>query len=181
MASIANHVRCPKNQCQIDRSVGDLWTEFAVISPAAHTYDEVRHPKYFGALRTRDPKSARPVDDGIRIGDIIRVRAQDFSWQAELSVRDIPAGMDEVHTAELKFVSFAAEDVPEGFKLEYRGVRGWLILMGGEVIDEGFRTPELAAKEIRKLEQSRTVAEKVAKASAKGKAKKADAEATPAE
>lgn len=180
---IATATRCPARAIQIDRSVGDLWTEFAAIIPAAHSYEDVRNPKYFGAQRTRDPRSPRPVDDGIRIGDIIRCRAQDFSWQAELSVRDIPAGMDEVHTAEVRFISFAAEDVPEGFQLKFFSeVRGWIIMLNGEVIDEGFRTPELAAKEIKKLENSRTIVEKMAKASEKGakeKAAKAKAEKAP--
>lgn len=178
---INNPARCPKNACQIDRSVGDLWTEFAAKTPAAHSYEQVRNPKYFGAMRTRDPRSARPVDDGIRIGDVIRVKCEDGSWQATLSVRDIPAGMDEVHTGQIEFISFAAEDVPEGFSLEYRGVRGWLIKLNGEVIDEGFRTPEIAAKEIKKLELSRTVTERVSKATAKATKDKTTKSTAPAE
>jgi len=42
-------------------------------------------------------------------------------------------------------------------------------MLNGEVIDEGFRTPELAAKEIRKLEQSRTVHDRIVKATARPK------------
>ncbi len=172
--------RCLSASFSVDRSVGVLWTEFACITPAAHSYEDVRNPKYFGGQRTRNPKSPRPTDTGLRVGDIIRIRAENGLWMAEFVVRDIPDGLDEVHTDELRFISFAADKVPEGYSLTWRGIRGWVISLNGDIIEEGFRTEQSAGERIKWYERNRTTQEKVARAAAKPKAKKADAEA-PAE
>lgn len=154
--------RCPKKNFSVDRSVGrDMWTEWAAVAPSGHTLEMVTQPRYFGLLKSTNTAGPRVADNGIRVRDRISVAAEDGSWIARLIVRNIPRGIDEVHTAVLEHVSFEAEDVPEGYTIEHRGPRGWVIYLHGEEVEAGFETPEAAGKRVKHFEGETQVQAKV--------------------
>lgn len=166
--------RCPAQNFDVIQSVGILWTEYGAIAPAAHSYDEVLTPKYFGAFRVRDPRSPSGNDNGIRVGDYINVRAENALWQARLVVRDVPAGSDEVWTEQIDFVSFDAKDIPEGYSLDFRGPhRRWVITLNGEVIEGGFATKESANNRIKFFESTSNAQARVQKVKSRGRQRKA--------
>ncbi|QDP64372.1 MAG: hypothetical protein GOVbin52_45 [Prokaryotic dsDNA virus sp.] len=157
--------RMPGRDLTIDRSVGDLWTEFAGITPSAHSFEDVCHPKYFGGHRTRHPNKPRAQDNGLRVGDIINLRARNNLWQARLIVRDVPLGSDEVLTDILELVEFRAEDIPDGYEILHGGdVKGWRIMMGDEQIEAGFATEEAAGNRLKYLMAEDEVRRKIREA-----------------
>jgi len=160
--------RCPSADMSPDRSIPNLWTFWAANPPSSHTYEQVRDPKYFGAFRTRYPKSPRANDGGLRIGDVIYVRPKDNSYQAELLVVDMPDGMDEVHTREISKVDFVSKDVPSGYSIKHYGPhRGWCIEINDVMIETGFVTHEQATNRAKWFEQQNAAQERVAAARAK--------------
>lgn len=181
--------RCPSADMQVDRSIPNLWTYWAANPPEQFTYEDVCSPKFFGAFRTRYPKSPRANDAGLRIGDVICIRPKHNTFQAELVVVDIPDGMDEVHTREISKVDFVSEDIPSGYSIKWYGLsRGWTIELNGSLIEGGFTTQEQAVMRAKWFEAQNAVQERVAIARAKkpsdegapkprGRRKKADIEA----
>lgn len=150
--------RCPKTNFSVDRSVGrDLWTEFGAVILAHHTFEDVCHPRYFGQFRTNNPASPRSSDNGLRVRDRINVIAADGSWVATLIVRDMRAGLDEVHTRVLNHMSFAAGDLPEGYEIRHLGPRGHAIFLHGSEVEPGFADPEQAEARIRYLTREKVV------------------------
>lgn len=179
-------VRCPRQNFSVDRTVGrDLWTEWAAVAESSHTWEQVQHPRYFGAFRTTRPDSPRNSDSGLRVRDRIKVAAKDGSWVGELMVRNIVAGVDEVHTKVLSYMSFEAGDLPEGYKIENRGPRGWVIYLNNVEVEPGFADPKQAADRIAYLTREKRIearVEAIEKASKPRAAKKVEQpEATPAE
>lgn len=153
-----NVPRCPKTNFSVDRSVGrDLWTEFGAVAPVHHTFEDVCTPRYFGQFRTNDPKSPRNSDNGLRVRDRIHVVASDGSWVATLIVRDMRAGVDEVHTRVLSHLSFAAGELPEGYTIRHLGPRGHAIFLHGVEVEPGFADPEQAEARIRYLTREKAV------------------------
>lgn len=164
----AHVARCPAVSFSVDRSVGELWTEFAAIAPAAHSFEDVCEPTYFGTFRTKFPKLAKPKDDGLRPGDFINVKAADNSWQARLVVRDVPEGLDQVHADVIWQVKFDAKDIPEGYSIDFRGPhRGHVITLNGEEIETGFVTAESARRRIDFYEATNKATQRVERARAK--------------
>lgn len=165
--------RCPRNNFDVDRTVGkDLWTLFAAIVPEGDTFEEVCMPRYFGAFRSSRPDSPRNSDNGLRVRDRISVAAKDGSWVATLFVRAIPAGVDEVHTSVIEFLDMrASEDLPEGYKIEHRSVRGHVIFLNGVEVEAGFSSPEEAENRIKYLHRENGVKARVAQGERAGKAK----------
>lgn len=178
--------KCPAKAFEVDRSVGELWTEYAAITPQQHSFEEVCHPKYFGALRVQNPRNPRPSDRGIRIGDIIHVRSEDRLWMARLVVREIPEGIDEVHTDVIEKVEFRAKSVPQGYQIIFRPHRQWCIYFNEEMIETGFTTEEQAGLRVQYFEEQRKAANRIneideKKTTRKSTAKKAEAPAEAAE
>lgn len=175
--------RCPKANFSVDRSVGrDLWTEFGAVAPQHHTFEDVCHPRYFGQFRTSRPDIPRNSDNGLRIRDRIHVAAADGSWIATLLVRDMRAGVDEVHTRVIEHMSFDAEDLPEGYKIEFRGMRGHVIFLHGAEVEAGFADPEQAGERIKYLTRETAIENRVrdiqrGEAAKKSKPKKTEAPA----
>lgn len=135
-------------------------------------------PRYFGAFRSSRPDSPRNSDNGLRVRDRISVAAKDGSWVATLFVRAIPAGVDEVHTSVIEFLDMrASEELPEGYKIEHRSVRGHVIFLNGAEVEAGFSSPEEAENRIRYLQRENAVHSRVAAASRAPKGKKAGAPA----
>lgn len=150
--------RCPKTNFAVDRSVGrDLWTEFGAVIPAHHTFEDVCHPRYFGQFRTSRPESPRSSDNGLRVRDRIHLCAADGSWIATLLVRDMRAGIDEVHTKVLSHMSFAAGELPEGYEIRHLGPRGHAIFLHGSEVEAGFADPEQAGNRINYLTREKAV------------------------
>lgn len=173
--------RCPKKNFDVDHSVGrDLWTEFAAVIPSGHTLEMVCQPRYFGLFKSNNPAGPRVADNGLRVRDRIHVAEENGAWVATLIVRHCPKGIDEVHTAVLQEISFEAGDLPEGYTVEHRGPRGWVIYLNGEEVEPGFETPEAAEKRIQYFKNEEKVQARVDRANTKPKQtrrKKAEAPA----
>lgn len=174
--------RCPKINFSVDRSVGrDLWTEFGAVIPAHHTFEDACHPRYFGQFRTNNPTSPRSSDNGLRVRDRIHAIAEDGSWVATLLVRDMRAGVDEVHTRVLNHLSFAAGELPEGYTIRHLGPRGHAIFLHGSEVEAGFADPEQAENRIKYLTREKAVEARIESIQRAEKAKPKKKEVTVAE
>ena len=156
--------RCPSTNVTLIRDIGTLWAEFAVLVPAAHSFEDACHAKYFGQQRSHKPNSARAEDSGIRVMDTIYARAEDRSWMAEFLVIAVPDGLDEVHTRVVRHQTFDAEGVPEGYEIKWTGsATGWAIASGDVVIEKGFMTAESANLRLKALLAQQEVMSSVAR------------------
>lgn len=156
--------KCPSDCIDIAFSIPNAWTVWGCAPPAGTTYDDVSDPKYFGPHRTRYPKAPRANDRGIRIGDEMMIRPKDNAWQATRVVTDIIEGSDDVFTEEINFVSFAAEDVPRGYEINFRGQHKWCIELNGDTIERGFQTAKSASFRARYFEAQADAQKRVATA-----------------
>lgn len=155
-------VRCPRTNFRVDRSVGnDLWTEWAAVVPSMHTFEQVCSPAYFGAFRSTRLDSPRNSDNGLRVRDRINIVAEDGSWVAKLMVRDVRAGINEVHTRVMEHIDFGASDLPEGYTIKHRGARGWVIYLHGHEVEPGFSDPEQAENRIKYFVREKALDDKV--------------------
>lgn len=95
----------------------------------------------------------------IRQGAIIEARAEDDSWYAEVYVRKV--GVGGVSVREIRYHSFTDDDdlpdVPEQFKIEYRGSlkKHRVVRLSDQVeVGAGFETRADAERHARELARS---------------------------
>lgn len=125
-------------QCSVD---SPLWAEWIAVAPAGHTLDHVCAPEYFGE-QTGSSK--------LKVGDVIKVRAQDMSWYVELWVRTIDIPLRQVETTVVNRIVVERAELPPGFSVRYQGpLQQWTIFGEGDMaLESGFATHEEAAKRV---------------------------------
>lgn len=120
-----------------------LWAEWLVVAPAGHTLDDVLSAEYFG-------EQTGPAK--LKVGDVVKVRAQDLSWYVELWVRAIDAALCQVETVVVSKIVLERVTLPHGFDVRYQGpLQKWTIYGDDTALEGGFPTQEAAAKRIEAL------------------------------
>lgn len=124
----------PRTNWAIDRE-NNVRASYACVAPHGHTFDDVLSPMYFSQFRPQQKQ--RIGDKGVRVGDLIEVRAEDMSWYATLMVRAVPDGMSTVQTAIIDYKEFSIEaEEQSAFSWEYRGLNEkWVLMHKGKVIE----------------------------------------------
>lgn len=140
-------VRIPHRglQCSVD---SPLWAEWIAVAPVGHTLEHVCAPEYFGE-QTGSSK--------LKVGDVIKVRAQDLSWYVELWVRSIDVPLRQVETTVVNRIIIEKGELPSGFDVRYQGpLQRWTIFGEGDLaLESGFATHEEAAKRISAITRKR--------------------------
>lgn len=125
---MAEPMRCPtKNALEVEHDGKQFGTYVATV-PADHTLEDVMAPEYFGRMQSRGP-----TDKLLRPGDMIDVRAEDWSWYVRLMVRACLGAIDKVVTAPISPpVVFDIGELPKGWSVKYMGIeRKWTVSVNG--------------------------------------------------
>ncbi len=141
--------RLPRDRWAIDRE-NMVRATYCAIAPLGHEFEnDVLSPLYFSTFRPANSRNMR--DKGVRVGDRIEVRAEDMGWSAELDVRAVPNGVNEVHVSVWKFQDYTCENTT-AYDIEYRGENLWTIIHDGETIEAGHFSEEDAIRRAEYLE-----------------------------
>lgn len=129
-------VKCKPSQLTLEVA-GKVRNQYLCRVPVEHSRDDVLDPLYFGTLAG---------SDRLTIGDQVECEWEDFSRTIRLQVRGVVPETAQLVTKVLWEVEDDEVGLPDGYRLDWRGVAaGYVILLGDTEVEGGHTTREQAA------------------------------------